>query len=62
MDAMKGKIEIGYISGEYIFGQVGAKVMGIGISILLLSTMSSLIFIGPRVSPVSYTHLRAHET
>ena len=52
IDAMKGKIEIGYISGEYIFGQIGAKVMGIGISILLLSTMSSLIFIGPRVSQI----------
>ena len=52
MDAMRGKIEIGYISGEYIFGDIGSKVMGVGISILLLSTMSSLIFIGPRVSQI----------
>ena len=52
MDAMKGKIEIGYITGEYIFGEIGSKVIGIGISILLLSTMSSLIFIGPRVSQI----------
>jgi APA family basic amino acid/polyamine antiporter len=49
---MKGKIEIGYISGEYIFGAIGSKVMGVGITILLLSTMSSLIFIGPRVSQI----------
>ena len=50
--AMKGKIEIGYITGEFIFGDLGSKVMGVGISILLLSTMSSLIFIGPRVSQI----------
>jgi basic amino acid/polyamine antiporter, APA family len=52
IEEMKGKIEIGYISGEYIFGAIGSKVMGVGITILLLSTMSSLIFIGPRVSQI----------
>jgi len=44
-----GKVEVGYISGVFVFGQTGAKIMAIGISILLLSTVSSLIYIGPRI-------------
>jgi APA family basic amino acid/polyamine antiporter len=49
MEAMIGQVEIGYISGLHIFGNIGAKIIGIGISILLLSTVSSYIFIGPRI-------------
>jgi len=46
---MAGQIEIGYISGLRVFGDTGAWIIGIGISILLLSTVSSIIFIGPRI-------------
>ncbi len=49
MDALAGKVEVGYISGVFVFGHMGAKIMAIGISILLLSTVSSLIYIGPRI-------------
>ncbi len=49
MTDMAGKIEIGYISGIRVFGETGAGIIGIGISILLLSTVSSYIFIGPRI-------------
>ncbi len=47
--AMVGEIEIGYIAGQYIFGAAGAKIFALGISILLVSTVSSYVYIGPRI-------------
>ncbi len=52
IDLMTGQIEIGYITGIEIFGQFGAKIIGIGISILLLSTVSSYVYIGPRIMQI----------
>ena len=52
IDSMIGKIEIGYISGVKIFGDVGSKILSIGISILLLSTVSSYVYIGPRIMQI----------
>ncbi len=52
IDLLIGKVEIGYISGKNIFGDVGSKLMSLGISILLLSTISSFVFIGPRILQV----------
>ena len=46
---MIGRVEIGYIAGVSIFGKIGATIVSIGISILLLSTISSYVFIGPRI-------------
>ena len=46
---MIGKIEVGYIAGQQIFGNFGGKLISLGISILLLSTVSSYIYIGPRI-------------
>ena len=51
-DAMVGQVEVGYISGIRIFGKMGAKIIGIGISILLLSTVSSYVYIGPRIMQI----------
>lgn len=52
MADMAGQVEVGYISGIKIFGEIGAKIIGIGISILLLSTVSSYVFIGPRIMQI----------
>ena len=52
VDGMAGQVEIGYISGMKIFGETGAKIIGMGIAILLLSTVSSYVFIGPRIMQV----------
>lgn len=49
MAEMAGQVEVGYISGVNIFGETGAGIIGLGISILLLSTVSSYVFIGPRI-------------
>lgn len=50
MAEMQGQVEVGYISGVYVFGETGAFIIGTGISILLLSTVSSYVFIGPRIT------------
>ncbi len=49
---MINELEVGYIAGVNIFGEVGAKIVGLGIAILLISTVSSYIFIGPRIMQV----------
>lgn len=49
---MVGKEEAGLVSAIHIFGQTGGNIMGMLISILLISTISSMIFVGPRVSQV----------
>ena len=49
---MTNELEVGYIAGINIFGDVGANIVGLGISILLISTVSSYIFIGPRIMQV----------
>ena len=52
MDSMVGQVEVGYIVGIHIFGENGANLIGLGISILLLSTVSSYVYIGPRIMQV----------
>jgi APA family basic amino acid/polyamine antiporter len=50
-DAKGGPIvEIGALSAAKIFGVTGGNIMSIIISILLVSTISSMIFAGPRVT------------
>jgi APA family basic amino acid/polyamine antiporter len=49
---LSGKIEIGYIYASRVFGVGGGKIMGTLISVLLLSTISSMIIAGPRISKV----------
>ena len=48
-ELMVGQIDIGYIAGQGIFGENGSKLVALGISFLLLSTVSSYIYIGPRI-------------
>jgi basic amino acid/polyamine antiporter, APA family len=52
IESMKGKIEVGIISAENIFGLNGGRIMGGIISLLLVSTISAMIFAGPRVVSV----------
>jgi len=52
MEAMVGKVEVGYVAGIRIFGGLGADIIGIGIAILLISTVSSYVYIGPRIMQV----------
>jgi len=52
MQVLEGEIEIGFLSGAYIFGEAGGKIMAISISILLVSTVSAYVFLGPRITMV----------
>ncbi|GAB4478952.1 MAG: amino acid permease [Thermoflexibacter sp.] len=47
---LKGQLEIGFLSAKQIFGSLGAEIMSIIIALLLVSTMSAMIFVGPRIT------------
>lgn len=49
IDLMRGQVEIGYIAAESAFGSGGAKIMGVVLALLLVSTVSAMIIAGPRV-------------
>jgi APA family basic amino acid/polyamine antiporter len=49
IDQLAGQLEIGYISGNQIFGAIGAKIMAFLISFGLISSISSMVLAGPRV-------------
>lgn len=52
MADLTGQIEIGLISARNIFGARMGDLMGLVISVLLLSSISSMVFMGPRVAQV----------
>jgi basic amino acid/polyamine antiporter, APA family len=56
---LSGKLEIGYLSAEKLFGISGGKIMGSLITILLVSSVSSMIFAGPRVAQAMGQDLKA---
>ena len=47
---MKGQVEIGLISAGHILGPRMGTAMGLVIAFMLFSSISSMVFIGPRVS------------
>ncbi|MEO1653592.1 MAG: amino acid permease, partial [Bacteroidota bacterium] len=49
---LSNKVEIGYISANFIFGKAVGGFMGMMIALLLVSSISSMIFAGPRVTQV----------
>jgi APA family basic amino acid/polyamine antiporter len=55
---LKGQVEVGFISATNIFGSLGGKLMGMIISLLLISTMSAMVFAGPRVIKVMGEDMR----
>jgi APA family basic amino acid/polyamine antiporter len=50
MPALAGKVEVGLIAGRQIFGDAGAKGVAALICLGLVSSVSSMIWIGPRVT------------
>ncbi|WP_375435310.1 APC family permease [uncultured Hymenobacter sp.] len=52
LDKLKGQVEVGFVAATQIFGPIGGQLMGGIIAVLLLSTISSMIFAGPRVVQV----------
>ena len=49
---LAGKIDVGYLSARAIFGGRGGTVMTLLICVALISSLSSLVMVGPRVTQV----------
>jgi APA family basic amino acid/polyamine antiporter len=49
-EEMRGQLEVGLIAGKHIFGASGGQVAGAVICLGLVSAISSMTWIGPRVS------------
>ena len=52
MDALVGKVEVGYIAAQQVFGSAGASAISFVLSLLLVSTVSAMTIAGPRVLQV----------
>ena len=46
---LAGQVEIGLISARHIFGDEGGNLMGLLIALMLVSSISSMVYVGPRV-------------
>jgi APA family basic amino acid/polyamine antiporter len=49
IEEMREKLEVGLIAGKHIFGENGGRVVGVIICLGLVSTISSMTWLGPRV-------------
>ena len=47
---MRGQLEVGLIAGRHIFGENGGRIVGAVICLGLISAVSSMTWIGPRVT------------
>jgi APA family basic amino acid/polyamine antiporter len=47
---LKGQVEVALVAGKHIFGPAGGRVVGTVICLGLISSISSMTWIGPRVS------------
>ena len=47
---MRGQLEVGLIAGRHIFGENGGRIVGAVICLGLISAVSSMTWIGPRVA------------
>lgn len=50
IDELAGQVDVGYIAATRIFGNAGGTIMSLLISIGLVSSISSMIWAGPRVA------------
>jgi APA family basic amino acid/polyamine antiporter len=49
IDQLSGQLDVARISGSHIFGEVGGRIVGTMICIGLISSISAMMWIGPRV-------------
>ncbi len=46
---LSGQVEVGFLAAKSLVGLRGAEVMSVLIALLLISTISAMVFIGPRI-------------
>jgi len=56
---LSGKVDVGYLSAKSIFGVRGSTAMTLLICLALLSSLSSMVMVGPRVTQVMGEDLTA---
>ncbi len=49
IDELAGQIDVAVVAGHHIFGDIGGRIVGALICIGLVSTVSAMMWIGPRV-------------
>ncbi|MFB9264077.1 APC family permease [Bradyrhizobium erythrophlei] len=49
IDKLAGQLDVARISGSYIFGELGGRIVGAMICVGLISSISAMMWIGPRV-------------
>ncbi|MBR0753352.1 amino acid permease [Bradyrhizobium jicamae] len=49
IDKLAGQLDVARISGSYIFGEIGGRIVGAMICVGLISSISAMMWIGPRV-------------
>jgi APA family basic amino acid/polyamine antiporter len=49
IDKLAGQLDVARISGSYIFGEIGGRFVGAMICVGLISSISAMMWIGPRV-------------
>jgi APA family basic amino acid/polyamine antiporter len=49
-EELSGQLEVGLIAGKHIFGEQGGRIVGSVICLGLISTVSSMMWLGPRVT------------
>jgi len=49
IDKLSGQLDVARIAGSYIFGETGGRIVGAMICIGLVSSISAMMWIGPRV-------------
>jgi APA family basic amino acid/polyamine antiporter len=58
MEKMAGQLEVALVAGKHIFGEAGGRVVGALICAGLISTISAMTWIGPRVTKVMGEDIR----
>jgi APA family basic amino acid/polyamine antiporter len=56
---MAGKVQVGLIAGAHLFGAAGGKIMALFICVGLVSSVSAMMWVGPRVTVAMGEDLRA---
>jgi APA family basic amino acid/polyamine antiporter len=52
IEQLSGQIDVALVAGQHIFGDTGGRIVGAVICIGLISTISAMMWIGPRVTMV----------
>ncbi len=52
MDELRGQIDVGLIAGRHIFGEAGGRLIAALICVGLVSSISAMMWVGPRVTMV----------